>query len=151
MNISIVSSITLLLFISYYVIPKKLHIFEIIFIWLVIVLLIHPLSWIIFVNLSWMRVSTELGDFWAYAFDRLILIPLLIVISFEVSMRVKRKVPKCTILAVGILIIMLNEYALLKMGVLHNVKWNIFYSFVEKAIILLVPYFLWKRFRRKFF
>lgn len=151
MNISIISSITLLLLISFCVTPKKMHIFEIIFIWLVAWLLIHPLSWIIFVNLTWVKVSTKLGDFWAYAFDRLILIPLLMVIFFEVSLRFNRKAAICSILSLAILIIMLNEYALLKMGVLSNVKWNIVYSFIEKAFILLVPYAFWKRFRRKFF
>lgn len=151
MNISIISSSILLILISFCVTPKKMHIFEIIFIWLVVWLLSHPLSWIIYVNLSWIKVSTKLGDFWTYAFDRLILMPLLIVIFFEVSLRFNRKAAKCTIQFIGILILMFNEYVLLKMGVFHNVKWNFVFSFIENAFIILVSYFLWWRFRRKFF
>ncbi|MBM7652786.1 hypothetical protein JOC76_002244 [Neobacillus cucumis] len=150
MNISIISSITLLILISFYVTPKKIHIFEIIFIWLVVWLLMHPLSWIIYVNLTWIKVSTRIGDFWTYAFDRLILFPLLIVLFFEASLRFNRKAAKCIILFVAILTLMLNEYVLLKKGVLHEVKWNIVFSFIEKSFILLVSYFLWMKFRGKF-
>lgn len=151
MNIAIISSITLLILISFCVTPKKIHIFEIIFIWLVVWLLIHPLSWIIYVNLSWIKVSTKLGDFWSEAFDRLILIPLLIIIIFEALLKLKTNVSKCTLLFVGIFVLMLDEYALFKMEVLYDVKWNIVYSFIEKAFIIFVSYFLWMRFRRKFF
>lgn len=80
MNISIIASITFLILISFCVTPKKMHVFEIIFIWLVVWLLMHPLSWIIYVNLTWIKVSTKIGDFWTYAFDRIILFPLLIVL-----------------------------------------------------------------------
>ncbi|MEH7332298.1 hypothetical protein V7161_06650 [Neobacillus drentensis] len=127
-----------------------MHIFEILFIWIVVWLLMHPLSWIIYVNLTWIKVSTKLGDFWAYAFERLLLLPLLIVLFFEISLRFNRKTAKCFILFVAILILMLDEYALLRMGVLQDVKWNIVYSFIGKSFILLVSYFLWMRFRRKF-
>jgi hypothetical protein len=151
MNISILSSITLLILITFCVTPKKMHIFEIIFIWLVVWLLIHPLSWIIYVNLTWIKVSTKLGDFWTFAIDRLILFPLLVVIFFEASLRFNRKAAKCIIISLGIFMLMLGENALLKMEVLQNVKWNIFYSFFENAFILLVSYILWKRFRRNFF
>ncbi|WP_026568311.1 hypothetical protein [Bacillus sp. UNC41MFS5] len=151
MSISIISSITLLILISFCVTPKKMHIFEIIFNWLLAWLLIHPLSWIIYVNLKWITVSKKLVDFWTYACDRLILIPLLIVIFFEVSLRFNRKAAKCITLTVAIFILMIDEYVLIQVGVLHNVKWNIVYSFIEKAFILLVSYFLWMRFRRKFF
>ncbi|PLS02439.1 hypothetical protein [Neobacillus cucumis] len=150
MTISIISSITLLILISYCVTPKKLHIFEIIFIWLVVWLLMHPLSWIIYVNLTWLKVSTNLGDFWAYAFDRLILLPLLIVLFFEALLRTNRKVAIYTVLFVEILILMLDEYVLLKLGVLHEVNWNIVFSFIEKSFILLISYFLWMHFRKKF-
>ncbi|MDR4947027.1 hypothetical protein [Neobacillus cucumis] len=150
MNISIISSITLLIFISFCVTPKKMHIFEIIFIWLVVWLLMHPLSWIIYVNLTWIKVSTKIGDFWTYALDRLILFPLLIVLFFEASLRFNQKAAKCIILFVAILTLMLNEYVLLRMGVLHEVKWNIVSSFIEKSFILLVTYFLWMKFRKKF-
>jgi hypothetical protein len=151
MNISVISSITLLILISFCVTPKKMHLFEIIFIWLVVWLLVHPISWIFYVNLTWLKVSTKLGDFWTYLFDHLILIPLLIVIFFEASLKFKSKVAKCILLFLGIFMLMLNEYALFKMEVIHNVNWNIIYSFIEKAFILLVSYFLWMRFRRKFF
>lgn len=151
MNISIIASITLLILISFCVTPKKLHIFEIIFIWLVVWLLLHPLSWIIYVNLAWIKVSTKLGNFWTFAIDRLILIPLLIVFFFEITLRLKQKSAKWTILTVAVLILMVNEYALLKMDVFQNVKWNIIYSFIEKAFILFVSYFSWLKFRRKFF
>jgi hypothetical protein len=151
MNITVISSITLLILISFCVTPKKMHLFEIIFIWLVVWLLVHPISWIFYVNLTWLKVSTKLGDFWTYLFDHLILIPLLIVIFFEASLKFKSKVAKCILLFLGIFMLMLNEYALFKMEVIHNVNWNIIYSFIEKAFILLVSYFLWMRFRRKFF
>ncbi len=150
MNIAIISSITILILISFCVMPKKLHMFEIIFIWLVVWLLMHPLSWIIYVNLTWIKVSTKLADFWTYAFDRLILFPLLIVLFFEASLRFNRKSAKCSILFVAIFILMLNEYGLLKLGVLHDVKWNIVASFIEKSFILFVSYFLWMLFRKKF-
>ncbi|PFP30880.1 hypothetical protein COJ96_02650 [Bacillus sp. AFS073361] len=151
MSISVISSITLLILISFCVAPKKMHIFEIIFNWLVVWLLIHPLSWIIYVNLMWLKVSTKLVDFWTYAFDRLILIPLLIIIFFEISLRFERKVAKYITLTVAIFILMMDEYALIQMGVLLKLNWNIYYSFIEKAFILLVSYFLWTKFRRKIF
>lgn len=150
MNISIIASITLLILISFCVLPKKMHIFEIIFIWIIVCLLLHPLSWIIYVNLEWIKLSTKLRDFWTYAFDRLILLPLLILLFFEVTLRFNRKAAKCTILFVAILLLMFNEYILLKMGVFHDVNWNIAYSVIEKSFILLVSYFLWMRFRRKY-
>jgi len=151
MNISIISFVTLLILICFCVTPKKMHIFEIIFILLVVWLLDHPISWIIYVNLSLIKVSTNLGDFWAEVFDRLVLLPLLIMVFFEVILRSNRTATKCIILCVGILILVLDEYALLKMGVLENVNWNIFYSLIEKGFVVLVPYFLWGRYRRKIF
>lgn len=151
MILAIILSVTLLLLISFCVTSRRIHLFEIFFLWLIITLLIQSLSWIILVNLEWITVSTKLGKYWSHFSNRLILCPLIIIYFFDFSVAIQKNVPRYSFLFLAVLILTLVDYGLMFLGILHNHDWKVGYSVVEWIFTIAISYFFWQWYRRKFF
>src|ERR1700719_2236559 len=78
-----------LLTISFCCYKKRLHLFEIFFIWMTVWLITHSVSSILIVNLRVLDLSQKYSYFWIHFFKRLLLYPLIIVIFFDISLRIK--------------------------------------------------------------
>lgn len=151
MILSIFLSVMLLLIISFCVIPRRMHLFEILFLWMVVWLLTHTISSIIIVNLQLLEITKELSYFWLRVFKRIFLYLLLIIWFLDISLLIKNKIKKYLFLLFLIFILISIEYCFILSGVFIKTNWSIGYSFIEWAFTVGVSYFLWQWYRRKLF
>ena len=142
-------AITLLLMISFCVTSKRMHIFEIFFLWMIIWLITHSIAWIVLVNLKWLKLSTDLGNFWTETLGLLILYPILVIWFFDISMLIHHTVKKYALLLLAILTIASVEFCFILLDTIIEKNWNFSYSFIKWAFIVSVSYFLWRWYRKK--
>lgn len=149
MIISLFLYILIILLIIFCIYKKRLHLFEIIFIGMTVWLITHSVSSIIIVNLKLFDLSKELSNFWTHFFKRLILYPLIIIIFFDLSIRVQSKIEKTFILLVNIIILSMLEFLFIRVGVLINHNFTILDSLLEWGFTVILTYFSWLWYRNK--
>lgn len=128
---------------------KRLHLFEIFFIWMTIWLITHSVSSIIMVNLDLLSLSQGKSNFWTYFFKRLLFYPLIIIIFFDISIRIKNGVGKFALIVINICVMPSLEYLFIYLGVLKNNKYTIFHSLLEWSFTIFLTYILWQWYRKK--
>jgi hypothetical protein len=148
MVISISLFISLILFISFCLTSRKMHLFEIIFLWLVISLFIHNLSSVILMNLEFLTLSKEIKYFWTHLIKRILLFPLIIIWLFEMILRHNHFFNKLCLLLLCIFLLISGDYIAFFIGVYHQKNWNIGYSFIQWGFIVSISYLLWKGYRK---
>lgn len=142
-------SITLILISSFCVTSKRMHLFEIFFLWLIVWLITHSIAWILFVNLKWLKLSTDLGHFWTEALSLLLLYPLLVIWFFDISLLIHNKVKKYALLLLAIFTIASVEFSFIFLGTILKKNWNFAYSLIKWTFIVSISYFLWQWYRKK--
>lgn len=149
MAFSIFFSITVIMNISYAVSKKSLHLFEMIFIWMVINIIHHNFMTIFSLNMGLYDFGEHPTQYWTMALTRVFLIPLLIIWYLDRSLIGGRPHNKWIWLPVGISILVGIEYLA---NVLHvysfNHQWNLWWCFVEWFVIFLLVNYSWKWFRK---
>lgn len=142
-------SITLILVISFCVTSKRMHVFEIFFLWLISWLLTHNIAWLLFVNLQWLKLSTDLGNFWTETLSLLVLYPLLMIWFFDISLLIHNKVKKYALLLLAIFTIASVEFCFIFLDTILKKNWNFACSFIKWTFIVSISYFLWQWYRKK--
>ena len=141
-------AITLLLMISFCVTSKRMHVFEIFFLWMISWLITHSIAWMVFVNLKWLKLSTDLGNFWTETLGLLILYPLLVIWFFDISMLIHHKVKKYALLLLAILIIASVEFCFILLDTIISKNWDFSYSLIKWSFIVSISYLLWQWYRK---
>ncbi|PKG24400.1 hypothetical protein CWS01_07255 [Niallia nealsonii] len=136
----------LILFCTY---RKRLHLFEIFFIWMTVWLITHSVSSILIVNFEMLSLSENQGDFWTHFFQRLLLYPLIIIIFFDVYLRIKNRIGKIVLLIFNICVISSFEFLFIFLGVLKNKKFTITDSLTEWTFTISLAFILWQWYRKK--
>lgn len=148
MIISISLFISGILFISLCLTSRKMHLFEVIFLWLVIWLVIHNASSVILMNLELLTLSKELKYFWAHLIKRILLYPLIIIWFFEMTLRISHYFKKLFILLLCVCLLTFGDYLAFFIGVYHHKNWNIGYSLIQWGFIVSISYLFWKWYRK---
>lgn len=99
--------VLLMAFCSY---KKKLHLFEIFFIWMTVWLLTHSVSSILIINLKVIELSQQKSDFWTHFFKRLLLYPLIVTIFFDLYLRGKTRFFRILTICINIFVMVIMEY-----------------------------------------
>jgi hypothetical protein len=136
----------IMIFCSY---KKRLHLFEIFFIWMTVWIITHTVSTIIMVNLNYVELSRTLPRFWTHFFKRFLLYPLIIVIFFDLFVRVEKTLLKIFLFAAAIVLLAILEFTFINLGVLINKNYNMGKSLVEWTFTLLLTYLSWLWYRHK--
>jgi hypothetical protein len=147
MAFSVFFSITLLLFISFVVTKRNLHLFEILFMWMIIIFIHHTFLTVTAVNLKLITFTASRTNFWTLVFNRITLIPLLIIWFVDISLSVTL-LRKLLLLPVSLCILVGIEYLGDLFNIYHHVHWKVWWSVVEWTIILLFVYINWIWFRK---
>lgn len=151
MVLSIFFTVTGLMLIAFVVTERKLHLFEIIFIWTVAWLVLHTASSIIIVNLKGFAVSERFDLFIVHLCKRLILYPLIITWCMELSLLINHKLFK-VIFFIGMIFFMtLLEYTFMNVGVLIPKHWAVWKSLIEWGITFSITVLGWQYYRRVLF
>jgi hypothetical protein len=136
----------IILFCSY---KKKLHLFEILFIWMMIWLITHSVTSIFIANLKLVDLPQVQSKFWVHFFKRLLLYPLIIITFFDLSVRVKGKVLKAAMIGISIVVSALLEFFFFYIGILVNKGFNFGMALMEWTFTILLTYFSWLWYRYK--
>jgi hypothetical protein len=139
-------SMAVILAISFSVIKRNLHPFEILFIWMVVIIINHNLITIAAVNKGRIEFANDPVNYWTLVFNRVFLLPLLIVFYFD-RMVVKGPYQKWIWLPVGISILTGFEYLVQVFDVYTIKGWNIWWSVIEWLGIFLLVHFPWLWYR----
>lgn len=146
---SIFFAILIFLFVLFCTYRKRLHLFEIFFIWMTVWLITHSVSSILIVNLEWLSLSENQGDFWTHFFKRLLLYPLIIIIIFDFYLRIKNRIGKIALLIFNICVLSSLEFIFIFLGVLKNKNFTITDSLTEWSFTILLTFILWQWYRKK--
>lgn len=136
----------IILFCSY---KKKLHLFEILFIWMTIWLITHSVTSIFIANLKLVELPQVQSKFWVHFFKRLLLYPLLIITFFDLYVRVKGNLLKVALLGVSIVVPALLEFLFFYLGIIVNKGFNFGMALMEWTFTILLTYFSWLWYRNK--
>lgn len=148
MKLSIFIFILLLFLAHTFSVKRKLHIFEVLVIWMTVWLVTHSVSSILITNLGAFSVPRNLEDFWFHLLKRLFLYPLIIVNFIELSLRTTSKLIKAFLLVVNILVLPIPIFLFMKIGVLINNHYSWKTSLVEWAITIAITYSTWFWYRK---
>jgi hypothetical protein len=144
---SIIFSLTVILGCAFLSIRKNLHPFEILFIWMVVIIIHHNFITMTAGNLKLFDVYDNSFNYWTMVFMRTVLIPLLIVFYFD-RMVVRRPYQQWVWLPLGILILTGLEYLAESLGVYRLSGWKMWWSLIEWLAIFLLIHFPWLWYRR---
>jgi hypothetical protein len=136
----------IMIFCSY---KKRLHLFEIFYIWMMVWIITHTVSSIIIVNLNYVELSRTLPHFWTHFFKRFLLYPLVIVMFFDLFVRVERTFTKVFLFLAAVALLVTLEFTFINLGVLINKNYNVGKSVVEWTFTLLLTYVSWLWYRHK--
>lgn len=136
----------IILFCSY---KKKLHLFEIFFIWMTIWLITHSVTSIFIANLKLVDLPQVQSKFWVHFFKRLLLYPLIIITFFDIYERVKGKVLKTAVIGISIVVPALLEFLFFYLGVIVNRGLTFGMALIEWTFTILLTYFSWLWYRYK--
>lgn len=136
----------LIIFCSY---KKRLHLFEILFIWMTVWLITHSISSILIVNFELLSLSRSQSHFWTHFFKRLLLYPLIIIIFFDFYLRIRNRIGKIALLTINICFMISVEFLFIFLGVFKNKKFHVHHSLMEWTFTVLLTYLLWTWYRKK--
>jgi len=150
MVLSIFLFLNILLFIIFCCYRKRLHLFEILFIWMVAWLNIYSISSILTVNLKVIEVADNQSAIWNHFFLRLFLYPLIITIFFDIYVWINTLVGKAVLFAVNIGLMSILEYTSIHLGILKEKRnFHVSISLMEWSFTVLLSFLLWIWYRKK--
>jgi hypothetical protein len=147
MTFPIIFSITFILIISFGVTKKKLHLFEILFMWMIINLIHHNFLTVTAVNLQMFDFAEYPANYWTLVLMRVFLIPMLIIWYFDQTLSEKIYI-KWAWLPAFILLLTGVEYLADILNVYRHSHWKLWWSFIEWFLIFLLVNFTWAWFRK---
>ncbi|NHN35493.1 hypothetical protein [Paenibacillus agricola] len=148
MAFSIFFSITVIMNISYAVSKKNLHLFEIIFIWMVVSIIHHNFMSIFALNMGMFDFGKQPTHYWTMALIRVFLVPLLIIWYLDRSLEGGHPYKKWAWLPVGISILVGIEYLANALNVYNFNQWKLWWSFAEWFVIFLLVNYPWIWYRK---
>jgi hypothetical protein len=143
----IILSMTLILGVSFAVMKKNLHPFEMLLIWMIVIIINHNFFTIAAVNLKLIDFSNLPSNYWALVFNRLFLMPLLIVFYFD-RMVVRCPYPMWAWLPFGILLLTGIDYLAQLLDLYTYVRWKLWWTLIEWFVLYLLIYYPWLLYRR---
>lgn len=141
--------ITIFLLICFCVTPKRMHLYEIFFLWFIIWMFTLNVFWIVVVNLQWLKVSTTSTKYWEHTLQWILFDPLLIIFFFDLTLKVKNKVKKIYILLIPITLLTFFQYFFIFLKVVRIQHWNVSFSLIQWIFIVFVSYGFWIWYRKK--
>jgi hypothetical protein len=149
MTLSLVLYFLGLLTITFCCYQKKLHLFEIFFIWMTVWLITHFISTILIINFRVLEVSSGYGNFGVHFFKRFILFPQVIVIMFDIYLRLRTTLLRILSLIATVFLLSGLEFLFIYLGVLINLHHRFIFSLLEWSITVLLALLTWKWYRYK--
>jgi hypothetical protein len=141
-------SVILLIFTVTY--KRTLHIFEIIFIGMMVWITTHSVSSILVENLELISISQDLEEFWLHVLKRLTAYPLITVLFIDLFNRIKNKLVRILIFVCNVVTLTLLEFLVIHLGVLIRHQYSMWMSIFEWTFTMTITYLTWYWYRKKY-
>lgn len=130
--------------------PKKLHMFEIIFLWIIITFFYQSIFASLTINLHWIEISTVLGSYWALVVNRLLIIPLFIIWLMDRIWRQTGVMAKIAYVALAVLSLTGMQTIAVRIGLIRPVQWHGWMTAATWLALILLAMALLKVFQSCF-
>jgi hypothetical protein len=148
MILSIFLSATLILLIFYAVAPKRLHLFEILFCWMVFLFLHGTVMAHAMLNYKTIQLNPNIYLVWTFFFNRFLLMPLLIVWLMDLYSSIRSFIIKSILTVVFISFLVGIEFSSDRLQIIRHVEnWRVWWSIIIWVSLILSVYILMRWFR----
>ena len=149
MILAITLYIQLLLLLIFLVYPKRLHLYEIFFIWMVVWLITYSIITSLMLNLKIFELSTKITDFWTHFFLVLLLYPLIVTVFFDFYLKISSALLKWGLMGLCTLLLTASQFLLFRLGVLINHNQTFAASYWEWGLSVFFTFICWQWYRKK--
>jgi hypothetical protein len=151
MKLAILIFLCVLLLIFTVTYKRTLHLFEIIFIGMMVWITTHSVSSILVENLELISISQDLEEFWLHVLTRLILYPLITVLFIDLFVRIRSKSIRILIFVTNVITMTLLELLNIHLGVIISLQYSMLMSIMEWTFTMSITYLTWYWYRKKIF
>lgn len=149
MVLAIYAYLLVLLMIIFCSYKKRLHLFEIFFIWMTVWIITHSTSSILTTNLQILEIPKDPFKFCMHFLNRTILYPLIIIIFFDIYVRLQKHFLKIMLIFINILTLSFTENVFIHLRILVNRNYYLHAVLTEWIITILITLFTWIWYRKK--
>jgi hypothetical protein len=150
MKLAIFIFLFVLLLIFFVTYKKTLHLFEVMFVWMVVWITTHSVSSILMENLERISISQDLEDFWLHVLKRLLLYPLITVLFIDLFVRNRSNPFRIFIIVSNVITMALLELLFIQIGVLISHQYSLWVSIIEWTVTITITYLTWYWYRKKY-
>jgi hypothetical protein len=150
MKLAIFIFLFVLLLIFFVTYKKTLHLFEVMFVWMVVWITTHSVSSILIENLERISISQDLEDFWLHVLKRLLLYPLITVLFIDLFVRIRSNPFRIFIIVSNVITMALLELLFIQIGVLISHQYSLWVSIIEWTVTITITYLTWYWYRKKY-
>ncbi|WP_043933059.1 hypothetical protein [Bacillus sp. EB01] len=150
MKLAIFISILNVLLIYTFAVKRRLHILEMMVIWMIVWLITHSISSILTVNVERLAISRNVQEFSIHFLKRFLLYPLVIIHFIDFSLRFKSIAAKIAIALVNVFVMTLLVYLFIEIGVLYSKGYKWGYSILEWIFTIGLTIGVWYLYRKKY-
>lgn len=150
MKLAIFIFIFVLLLIFFVTYKRTLHLFEVMFVWMVVWITTHSVSSVLIENLELISISKGLEEFWLHVLKRLLLYPLITVLFIDVFVRIGSKPLRILIFVSNVITMTLLELLFIQIGVLISHRNSMWMSLIEWTFTITITYLTWYGYQKKY-
>jgi hypothetical protein len=150
MKLAIFIFLFVLLLIFFVTYKKTLHLFEVMFVWMVVWITTHSVSSILMENLERISISQDLEDFWLHVLKRLLLYPLITVLFIDLFVHIRSNPFRIFIIVSNVITMALLELLFIQIGVLISHQYSLRVSIIEWTVTITITYLTWYWYRKKY-
>jgi hypothetical protein len=127
---------------------RRIGVLEALFLWMSLSTLLQDAVAIEVMNLGWIRMERSLPEFWAYALNRVFLVPLLGVAVTAYFFSKQSAAGKAAVVLIGILLLSFVEWGTERLGLIEHVHWEAWFTFLQSTIFIITALLLRMMFLR---
>lgn len=137
------AAITLMLLVTFGVMPKTLDMYRLIFVWIAVVLINDSVHLFISDHFQYAILSDSEGSMWMYMIHLHIVTPLIITWTMDYMFYVKGMAARWVGFFAGLLVLFYIEQHFKRIGLFHyNEHWNFIFAAIEIWFLLAASYVL---------
>ncbi|MCT8140186.1 hypothetical protein H1D32_22295 [Anaerobacillus sp. CMMVII] len=135
MKFLISMNLSLIIMVTFFALPKRLHILEHVFLWMVLVFTITSTTSVIVDNVDFWTLSDKVNLHSTFKLVQMVGLPLLIQLFIE---RIYSKGKRLVSFFSCLILLLLFESILIWSGIIEHTNWNFFFSFILWVALLLL-------------
>jgi len=148
MGITVIASLTIITLIAFLSVKKRLHLFEILFIWMISIYIEYNVFTLVGFNLGYISVFPRMDNYTALFIQRMVLMPTLTVWFVHYHFRLAAFLSRAAALLLMTALMVGLEYLGVALRIFQFVDWRLWWSIAEWTAFLLFIIIVSRWFRR---